>query len=146
MEKSQKMQVKGGKYIGKKWFLKLPYKTIETEIDFEDEEVSILQGAGFTTANNKIRTNIRYKDITSVTSKRKFSLPNMIFAIIWGLLAIIMEVPELLIVAAIALFIGKTAQVKIDYAGQEYIVPTEFMSDAQDLETRINTAIVQARS
>lgn len=143
---NQKVQVKGGKYIGRKWFLRLAYKTIETEVDFVDAGVSMLQGSGFVSIKNKVRTNIRYQDITSVSTQRKYSLPNVILAIICALLTIILVQPAGIIPMLVVLFMGRTAQVKINNAGHEYIVPTEFMSEAQDLETKLNTAILQARS
>lgn len=141
---NQKVQVKGGKYSGGSYFIRR-YKVTETEVDFKDEGVSLLQGSGFVKAKNSVRTNIRYNDITSVSSSRKYSVPNVVFAVICAILGLIMGV-YVTIFCLFMIWLGRTAVVKINYAGTEYTIPTEFINDAHDLETKINSAIAQSRA
>lgn len=141
---NQKVQVKGGKYSGGSYFIKR-YKVTETEVDFTDEGVSLLQGSGFAKAKNKVRTNIRYHDITSVSSCRKYSIPNVVFAIICAVLGLITGT-YVIIAVLFMIWLGRTAVVKINYAGTEYTIPTEFLNEAHDLELKINSAIAQSRS
>lgn len=141
----EKVQVKGGKYSGKSWFCGLNYKITETEVDFEDNGISFLQGSGFAKAKNKIRTNIKYNDITSVSSSRKYSIPNVVLAVICVLLGLLTGT-YVIVTVLFVIWLGRTAVVKINHAGTVYTIPTEFLKDAQDLEQKINTAIMQARS
>lgn len=141
---NEKVLVKGGKYSGKSWCCGLNYKVTETEVDFSEEGVSFLQGSGFAKAKNKVRTNIRYQDITSVTSKRKYSVPNVIVGVAAAIGGLITGA-YVIISALFIIWLGRTAVVQISYGGQEYTVPTEFLKEAQELETKINTAIMQAR-
>ena len=141
-----KVTVKGGRYVGRKWFIKFAYKMYETDVDFTDEGAKFEQGTGFAKVSQKIPTKFRYKDIVSVEVKKKFSIPNVIFAIIVALLAFVMEVWVALVIAAIVLFIGKTAETIVKCSdGGEYSIPTEMTSEAEELKDKINTAIHQAR-
>lgn len=141
----RKVNVQKGRYTGRKWFTKIAYKTYETDVEFFDDKVRLLQGMGFVNTNAKISVEIFYSSIYGVETKNKFSIPNTIIAIIAALLAIAMQVWLAFIPAAILLFIGKTATVTINHSGGKYIVPTEFMSEAEDLRNRINLAISQSR-
>lgn len=140
-----KVQVKGGKYFGKSWFCAYNYKLTETAIDFTDDEISLLQGSGRIKPKNKVKTDIKYNTITSVASKRKYSVPNVAVAVIGAIMGLMTEA-YILIPILLLIWLGRTAQVKINYAGQEYVIPTEFLKDAQELESKINTAILQSRS
>lgn len=40
------------KYSGRKWFIKFPYKTIETDVDFQAKQIKFQQGSGFVTIKN----------------------------------------------------------------------------------------------
>lgn len=142
---NQKVQVKGGKYSGKSWFCGQHYKITETEVDFNDDSVSLLQGSGFAKAKNKIRTDIRYNDITSVSSRRKYSIPNVLLGTICAILGLITGA-YVIITVLFVIWLGRTAVVKISYAGTEYTIPTEFLNEAHDLETKINAAIAQSRA
>lgn len=142
---NQKVQVKGGKYAGKSWCCALNYKITETEVDFGDSEISFLQGSGFAKAKNKMRTNVRYNDITSVSSGRKYSIPNVVIGIFFAILGLLTG-SYVIVSALLLIWLGRTAVVKIGYAGREYKVPTEFLKEAQELESKINTAIIQARA
>ncbi len=53
---------------------------------------------------------------------------------------------KILVVAAIVLFIGKTAETIVKCSdGGEYSIPTEMTSEAEELKDKINAAIHQAR-
>lgn len=70
----------------------------------------------------------------------------MIFAIIVALLAFVMEVWVALVIAAVALFIGKTAETIVKCSnGEEYVIPTERTDEAEELKDKINAAIHQSR-
>ena len=77
------------KYSGRKWFIKFPYKTIETDVDFQAKQIKFQQGSGFVTIKNKVSTVIDYDSIYNVETKNKMSTPNLIFSIIIALVAII---------------------------------------------------------
>ncbi len=143
---NQKVNVKGGHYVGKKWFIKIAYKTIETDVEFFDDNVTLSQGSGFARANYKTPTCISYSNISTVTTKRKISTPNIVFAIICAILAVASQIWAVLIVSAFSLFMGSTAMVTINLGmNNTYEIPTEFMSDAEELQTKINTAISQSK-
>lgn len=150
-KKPPKVNVQGGRYVGKKWFLKLAYKTYTTDVEFFDERVVLSQGTGFASVGYQTPTAIDYASIYSVDAIKKFSVPNVIFAVIVAILGLIMSQQSAGVmfgafaVAAIVFFIGKTAVVSIKHSGGEYLVPTEFMSDAEQLRDRINMAKNQAR-
>lgn len=144
---TKKVSVEGGKYIGKKWFIRLSYKVIETKIDFADERILLSQGSGFFKAKNYIDSEILYKDIATVSRFKKFSTPNVITSCICVILGIAMNVlPEVLIPAVLILVIGNTAAVKIAHSGGAYIIPVEVMSAAEEIETKINLALNQWRN
>ena len=60
-------------------------------------------------------------------------------------MAVVMQVWADLILSLIVFWIGKTATVTINHSGGKYLVPTEFISEAEDLRNRINMAISQSR-
>ena len=140
---NEKVNVKSGKYVGKKWFIKLPYKTIETDVDFFDKKMNLSQGAGFAKVSNKINTEIDYKNITSVTVKRKYSIPNVILAVCAAFGALISSAWAVLIVALAVIWVGSTMSVEIRHNDNIFEIPTEFKFEAEELQTKINTAISQ---
>lgn len=144
-EQNVKVNVKGGRYVGKKWFIKFPYKVIETDVDFFDNKVSLSQGSGFVKASYKTPSDIVYTDIYSVLVKRKYSIPNIILAIFTVLGALITEVWFALVVAAVVVWIGSTAVAIIQHSGGNYEVPTEFKSEAEELQAKFNAAISQSK-
>ena len=144
-QENTKVNVKGGRYVGKKWFIKLAYKTIETDVEFFDNKISISQGQGFATVKNKFTTDIVYNNISFVEVKRKYSVPNIVFAICAAAGALITQVWAALLIAAVVFFVGSTAVVSVQYSGGCYEIPTEFKSDAEELQTKINTAISQSK-
>lgn len=143
-DENEKVNVKGGRYVGKKWFIKLPYKTIETDVNFFDTKMDIAQGSGFAKVSTKTNTEIDYKNITSVTTKRKYSIPNIILAICAVLGAFISSAWAVLIVALAVVWIGSTMSVEIQHSDNVFEIPTEFKFEAEELQTKINTAISQA--
>lgn len=144
-KENKNVNVKGGRYVGKKWFLKIAYKTIETDVDFADDELVLSQGSGFAKAGKKSTTVINYSNITEVNSKSKMSTPNAIFAIICAILAVCTQVWAILAVSALMLFLGSTAVVAVEnstkYGNNIYEIPTEFRSDADELQEKILTAV-----
>lgn len=150
-KKLNKVNVQGGRYVGKKWFIKLAYKTYTTDVEFFDERVVLSQGTGFASVGHQTPTAIDYASIYSVDAAKKFSIPNIIFAIVAAFMGLAMSQQSAGVmfgafaVAAVVFFIGKTAMVTIKHSGGEYLVPTEFMSDAQQLRDKINMAKNQAR-
>ena len=132
---------KNESYIGKKWFLKIAYKMIETDVSFLDDKITLSQGSGFAKVANKISTDIEYKNINSVIVKRKYSIPNVILASLAILAALITQVWAVLIVAALVFWIGSTAVTIIQHSDGAYEIPTEFKSEAEELQIKINAAI-----
>ena len=114
-------------------------------MDFFDTKIKLAQGTGFAKVSNKTNTEIDYKNITSVTVKRKYSIPNVILAICAVLGAFLTGVWAALIVAALVVWIGSTAVAEIQHSGNIYEIPTEFKSEADELQIKINTAISQAQ-
>lgn len=51
VDKTNQTEVKNEikKYSGRKWFIKFPYKTIETDVDFQAKQIKFQQGSGFVT-------------------------------------------------------------------------------------------------
>lgn len=137
---ANKVNVQSGHYVGKKWFIKLAYKTYETDVEFLEDHIDLLQGTGFARAGYKTPSQITYSSIYSVDTAKKFSIPNVIFAIVVAIMAVAMQIWAALIVSVIVLFIGKTAVVSIKHYGGVYEVPTEFLSDAEELRDKINMA------
>lgn len=144
-QENTKVNVKGGRYVGKKWFIKLAYKTIETDVEFFDDKLSISQGEGFATVKNKITTDIVYSNINFVEVKRKYSIPNVVLAVCAAAGALITQVWAALFIAAIVFFVGSTAVATVQHSGGCYEIPTEFKSEAEELQTKINTAISQSK-
>ena len=62
VDKTNQTEVKNEikKYSGRKWFIKFPYKTIETDVDFQAKQIKFQQGSGFVTIKNKVSTVIDY--------------------------------------------------------------------------------------
>lgn len=146
-ESNKKLTVSDGCFIGKKWFLKIPYKTIETDVKFNDDAIYFFQGSGFASCkNNKTKTVIRYDEISIVTASTKISAPNITFAVICGLLALFTQIWAILVIAVVVLFLGTTAVTVVSLEnGLSFEVPTEFKSEAEELQLRITTAVKQAK-
>lgn len=142
--KTNIVNIKGGRYVGRKWFIKLAYKMYETDVDFFDTFMICKQGTGFAKAGAKTQTEFKYSDIYAVDVKKKYSIPNIVFAIIVAIMAVAMQVWAALVISLIVFWIGKTAVVVIHYQGGTYEIPTEFISDAEDLRNRITAAQNQA--
>lgn len=138
------VNIKGGRYVGRKWFIKLAYKMYETDVDFYNTFMSCKQGTGFSKAGTKIQTDFKYEDIYAIDAKKKYSIPNIIFAVIVAIMAFAMQVWAALIISLIVFFIGKTAVVVIHNSRGTYEIPTEFMSDAEELRNKIIAAQNQA--
>lgn len=144
-ETNVNVNVKGGRYVGKNWFIKLAYKMIETDVDFFDDKVKFSQGTGFAKVTNKYTTDIEYKNIQSVTTKRKISTPNIVLAVLAAIGGVMTGAWFVLLVAAGVLFVGSTATTIIQHSAGIYEIPTEFLSEAEELQTKINTAINKAK-
>ena len=144
-EQNAKVNVKGGRYSGRKWFIKIAYKLIETDVEFYDNEVVLSQGTGFAIVKNKSATNIKYSDITSVETKKKYSIPNIVLATFAVLCALMTGIWEALILAVVVAWIGSTAVVSIQHSDGVFEIPTEFKSEANELKEKINTAITQSK-
>lgn len=148
VDKTNQTEVKNEikKYSGRKWFIKFPYKTIETDVDFQAKQIKFQQGSGFVTIKNKVSTVIDYDSIYNVETKNKMSTPNLIFSIIIALVAIITGEWIALIIIPFALFMGRTAETIITYSGGTYTVPIEWKSDAEQLAVMINAAVMAIKN
>ena len=144
-ENNVEVNVKNGRYVGKKWFIKLAYKMIETDVEFLSDKLSLSQGSGFVKAKNKVTTEIKYENIKSVTAKRKISIPNALLAVAAVVAAFASGEYAVLLAAAIVLFIGTTAVAAIEHSEGVYEVPTEFKAEAEELQEKINAAINAAK-
>lgn len=140
----KKINIATSTYIGHKWFLKIPYKTYETDVRFSDKSVCFYQDVGSFGAAHKIPTDIEYKRISYVESKVEFSIPNIVFSVIVALAALVTQIWAALIIIPVVLFIGRTAVTKVIYSGGVYLVPTEFKSEADELKSKIDSAMSQA--
>lgn len=137
----KKVNIQKGRYIGRKWFIKLAYKKYETDVEFFDEHMLLSQGTGFATVGYKVPTRIDYTSIYGVTTGKKFSIPNVIFAIVVAVIAVAMQVWAALLISLLVFWLGKTAVANISYSGGVYVVPTEFISEADELKNKIDTAV-----
>ena len=144
-QENSKVNVKGGRYVGYKWFTRIQYKKYETDVEFFDDRVDFSQGSGFVNVKNKTLTSIKYKDIQSVTVKRKYSVPNVILAVLAVFGVLMTGVWCALILAALVVWVGSTAVTTVEYSNETYNIPTEFKSEAEELQSKINTAISQSR-
>ena len=143
------------KCVGKKWFLKFPYKVIETDATFFENAVEFRQGSGFALVNDgkKVSTKISYASIQDVNCQTKFSTPNVVAAIAIGILAIITGIIGLAPIAGvlgvmvvaipIMLFLGRTAVASVQFvqngASASYEIPFEFKAEAESLAEKINS-------
>lgn len=143
-EKINIVNIKGATYVGKKWFIKLAYKMYETDVDFYNTFMSCKQGTGFSKVRTKIQIDFKYEDIYAIDAKKKYSIPNIVFAVIVDIMAFATQVWAALIISLIVFFIGKTAVVVIHNSRGTYEIPTEFMSDAEELRNKIIAAQNQA--
>ena len=141
--------------MGKKWFLKFPYKVIKTTATFFDDEVELKQGSGFALVNdsNMYSTKIKYSSIEAVGTETKYSTPNIVAAVGIAIIAILAGIAGIaslggmigvaVIVIPLMLFMGRTAQTNVQYNenGQSYLyeIPFEFKSDADSVAEVINS-------
>ncbi len=141
--------------MGKKWFLKFPYKVTKTTATFFDDEVELKQGSGFALVNENsmYSTKIKYSSIEAVSSETKYSTPNVVAAIGIAIIAILAGLAGIapiggmlgvaVVVIPLMLFMGRTAQTNVQYNenGQSYLyeIPAEFKSDAEAMADKINS-------
>lgn len=133
-----------GSYLGRKWFIKVPYKTTETHMYFSETGVELHQGSGFASAKYFNKTVIPFSDISHVDVKRKCSTINVILAATAVILSFALEKYVGLLAAAVCAFVGSTAVATIHYKnGTDYQIPTEWKSEAEDAKTKIDTALMK---
>ena len=144
-QENTKVNVKGGRYKSSKSINGNVYKVIETDVEFYDNCLTLSKGSGLVKGKNKITTEILYKNICSVEIKRKCSVVNIIISCAIAIAALLTGIWFALILAVIPVFVGTTAVVAIHYTEGKYEVPTEFKSEAEELQTKINTAISQSK-
>ncbi|MCH5185904.1 MAG: hypothetical protein J1F64_07245 [Oscillospiraceae bacterium] len=135
--------------------MKIPYKVFKTNVEFSDETVTFTKGeaAGFSNIRYEEPISIPYNSITGIYVNKKYSIPNIIFAIIAVIFSIVIAISIevfmviicVIIAASIAVWYGSTAELIIRHYTGEYIVPTEFQTDAEDLRHRIDIAVNQSR-
>ena len=140
-----KVNVKGGRYKASKSINGNVYKVIETDIEFYDDRITLSKGSGLIKGKNKITTEIMYKSISSVTTKRKCSSVNIIISCAIAIAGLLTGIWLAFLLAIIPVFVGTTAMVAIEYSEGIYDIPTEFKSDAEELQAKINMAINQSK-
>lgn len=143
-EQQNKVNVKGGRFSGRKWFFKFPYKTYETDVEFNDGFMQCKQGSGFIRIQSRVPFKLEYDNIYAVDVKKKYSIPNTVAAIFFIILAIAIETWIAIPLALLLLWIGKTCVVIIHNQNGKYEIPVEFMTEAEDLRNRIAAAQSQA--
>lgn len=144
---SGKVTVKGGIYRGARRILRLPVKTIETAVDFTDDAVILSQRKAFFVFTNKNipeTTKIPYSSIHFVQSKKRYGTANIVWCVIFGLLALFTLQFLLLLLIPVILWAGRNIEVSIIYSSA-YQIPIDFVSEADELENKINTAIAQSK-
>ncbi|MBO4897788.1 MAG: hypothetical protein J5590_05775 [Clostridia bacterium] len=135
-------------YSGRKYFLKLPYKIIQTDIVFKDEVMELYQGSGFIKVKNKEKTTIKYSDIQNVDVKRSLSLPSIITTLLVFILFIMTQNLEavlgVVLVVATILFLGSNGVTRIYYGGLlSYYILTDFKSEGLEAKKAIDMAMAQ---
>lgn len=145
MSTTEKTVISGDRYTAKKWFLKFAYKVTETDVIFTEKGLNIKQGTAFAIVKEKTSKDIYYDEITSVTSAKKYSTPNVVAAVLIALLAVVSEVYAILAVASLFVFLGTTALVTINYQSGEYEIPVELKEDADALADKIELAVGMAK-
>lgn len=148
----ERVNVQDGHYLGWKYFLKIQYKTIKTDIIFGDTEMELYQGSGFAKVKNKVRTAIKYDDIRSVEVKRTVSAPSIIFAIISVLMLFVTQmwnsetVLGMAVLVGVDLFLGSNGFARINYgSGETYDIITNFKSECEEIKQKTELAISQYR-
>ena len=144
-QENVKVNVKGGRYKSSKSINGNVYKVVETDVGFYDDRLILSKGSGLVKGKNKITTEIMYKNICSVTTKRKCSSVNIIISCAIAITALLTGIWLAFLLAVVPIFVGTTAVVAIQHSGGCYEVPTEFKSEAEELQTKINTAINQSK-
>ena len=147
---ANKVSVPSGQYSGRKYFLKLVYKTIETDVTFNDTEIELHQGSGFSKAKNKKETLIKYEDIKSVEAKRTISAPSIIFSFLCALLFFVSPTLETFFGVAtgiaVIVFLGMNGVTRINHgAWVEYEITTDFKSEAIEAKDKIEQLQEQYR-
>ena len=143
--KNAKITVEEGHYRVWKKFFSLIYRTVKTDLSFQNDRIVINKGTGFSKAKKFVETEIMYEDITSVKVRRKIDTTNLILAAFGTIGALITQVWVALIVVTVVLYWGLTAVATISYKNDmcEYDIPTEFKSDALDAKGKIDLALSQ---
>lgn len=143
--KNATITVEEGHYRVWKKFFSLIYRTVKTDLSFQNDRIVINKGTGFSKAKKFVETEIKYEDITSVKVRRKVDTTNLILAAFGFIGALITQVWAALIVVAFVLYWGLTAVATISYKNDmcEYDIPTEFKSDALDAKGKIDLALSQ---
>lgn len=143
--KNATITVEEGHYRVWKKFFSLIYRTVKTDLSFQNDRIVINKGTGFSKAKKFVETEIKYEDITSVKVRRKVDTTNLILATFGIIGTLITQVWAALIVVAVVLYWGLTAVATISYKNDmcEYDIPTEFKSDALDAKGKIDLALSQ---
>lgn len=145
IKENVKVNVKGGRYKASKSINGNVYKVVETDVEFYDDRLTLSKGSGLVKGKNKTTTEIMYKNICSVTTKRTCSRVNIIISCVIAIAALLTGIWLAFLLATIPVFVGTTAVVAIQHSEGNYDVPTEFKSDAEELQAKINMAINQAK-
>jgi len=143
--KNATITVEEGHYRVWKKFFSLIYRTVKTDLSFQNDRIVINKGTGFSKAKKFVQTEIMYEDISSVKVRRKVDTTNLILAAFGIIGTLITQVWAALFVVAVVLYWGLTAVATISYKNDmcEYDIPTEFKSDALDAKGKIDLALSQ---
>ncbi len=124
---------------GYKWFIRVTYKVIETDIEIYKDKLALFQGSGFSKVKAKEQQEIMFRDIDSIKVSRRVCLPNLIFAGIALILTLISGVWAGLLAVAAVLIVGSAATVTIFSKNlPPYRIPTEFKSEANELKDALD--------
>ncbi len=143
-----KVTVKGGTYRGTRRILRLPVKTVETTVDFTDDAVVLSQRKAFlvfTKNNIPETTKIPYNSIHFVKKEKRYGTANIILCVVIGLFALFTFQLWAFLAIPIILWSLRNMEVCITYSSV-YQIPTDFVKEAEELENKINTAIMQSKS
>ena len=144
-----------GRYSGQKWFLKIPYKIYVTDVYIEKEDLLLYQGSGAFSASSRVPVYIKRNTVRAISTKNKFSVSNTVLAVGGMLFALLIKGAELfvspigwglMIACAVAFFVGKTAVVEIHHRGGVYEIPTEFMSEAEELKNKLTHELAKGNN
>lgn len=111
--KNPTITVEEGHYRVWKKFFSLIYRTVKTDLSFQNDRIVINKGTGFSKAKKFVQTEIMYEDITSVKVRRKVDTTNLILAAFGIIGTLITQVWAALFVVAVVLYWGT-------YCGSDY--------------------------